>query len=580
LGAVAASEAGGHPDRRWRSTGGTLILFIVVAVAVFLPAWTSPTTRWVGESGDTELYLWFLRWTPHALAAPANPLYTTAINHPLGVNLAWNTQLFLPGLVLTPITELLGPIAAYNVMVTAGLALDGWCAYLLARRFVSSRGPALAAGLLYELSPALLVQALGHGNQVIAFTPPLVALLLDDVIRRRRSPVRCGLLGGVLAAAQLYISEEMLATTAVLAAVVLLIAALRHRDRVRSLARPVVVTVGVAALLTAALSAPLLIEQFTGPRAVSGAIQPGDTYVMDALEPAVPTAAMEVQPPGADAVTARFTGNLTEAGGYVGVPLLVVAGGMAVRLRRRPLARIVALATAASALLSLGPHLHIAGWVSPLPLPWWLIERLPLLGNALPARLAVDTMLGIALLVALGLDQRPGPRRSRVRPAVMALVALTLLPALPFPSTADTTPGYFRDGGAAASLPHGTVLLVLPFAHQVTSSAPMLWQAESGMTFAMPEGYFVGPGDDHAVYGPPASPLSTALTDITDRGVAPALDEATRARLIAEMRALGVTRVVLGPMTHHAAMQDFLTGLLGGAPQAQQDVLVWTPPSP
>ena len=574
---MAASDAGGRPRRRWRRAGAP-ILFLVIAVAVFAPAWTSPGSRWIGESGDTELYLWFLRWTPHALGAGQNPFYTTAINHPLGVNLAWNTQMFLPGVLLAPITAWLGPIAAYNTMVTLALALDGWCAYLLARRFVVSVPAALAAGALYELSPALLVQALGHGNQVIAVTPPLVGLLLDDVMHRRRSPLRCGLLGGLLGTMQLYVSEEMLATTAVLAAVVLLVAGLLRRDGVRELLRPVLVTVATAALVTAVLSLPLLAEQFAGARTVSGAIQPGDTYVVDALEPLVPTAAIELQPPGSDTVTARFTGNLTEAGGYVGLPLLAAAIVIAVRRRRSPTVRVIGISTVAAAVLSLGPHLHVAGTVTPVPLPWWLIERLPLLGNALPERLAVDTMLGIALIAAIGLDGHVTRAQMRVRAAVVAVIGLTLLPTLPFPTTSDATPAYFRAGGPASALPRGTVLLVLPFAHQVTSSAPMLWQAESGMAFSMPEGYFVGPGAGHAVYGPPSTTLTDTLITITDTGQAPALDGETRSRLVDEMRGLGVHAIVLGPMAHHDEMQEFLAGLTGSAPQPQDGVLVWTLP--
>ena len=71
-------------------------------------------------TADNSQHAWFLRWLPYALATHRNPLFTTSMIEPGGVNLMWNTWIPLPALLLSPVTLLLGPVAAFNVAVTLG----------------------------------------------------------------------------------------------------------------------------------------------------------------------------------------------------------------------------------------------------------------------------------------------------------------------------------------------------------------------------------------------------------------------------------------------------------------------------
>jgi hypothetical protein len=66
-------------------------------------------------------------------------------------------------------------------------------------------------------------QATAHVNLTIAIFPPLAAMLIDDV-RHTRSPVRTGALLGLCAVAQVFVDEEILATTAIMAVLALLFA--------------------------------------------------------------------------------------------------------------------------------------------------------------------------------------------------------------------------------------------------------------------------------------------------------------------------------------------------------------------
>jgi hypothetical protein len=111
LGAVARPELAG------------LAVCCGLAVVVFARAWASPTTAPNGGGGgDGVLFLWFLRWTPHALLEGLNPLPGTYLNVPDGVNLMWNTSLPLPAALMTPVTVHLGLPVTVTALYTLALA--------------------------------------------------------------------------------------------------------------------------------------------------------------------------------------------------------------------------------------------------------------------------------------------------------------------------------------------------------------------------------------------------------------------------------------------------------------------------
>ena len=101
---------------------------------------------------------------PARLAAaninPKTGLASDYLNHPDGINLMWNTWLPLPGLLLSPLTLLFGPVLTFNVLVTLAYGLSAWSAYLAIHRYVPSHGAAACGGLVYGFSPAMV----GHSH--------------------------------------------------------------------------------------------------------------------------------------------------------------------------------------------------------------------------------------------------------------------------------------------------------------------------------------------------------------------------------------------------------------------------------
>src|SRR6202140_2689630 len=205
--------------RRWQPASIALALYALLAVEVFSSTWTDPAGRWIGSPKDPQLFIWYLGWIPHELSHLHNPLFTDYLSYPPGVNLMWNTSMIFPAIVLWPVTALLGPIVAYNLLITGGIALSAWCGFLAARRFVDGDLPCFLAGVLYGFSPGLIAQALGHPHVVVALFPPIALLLGDEIlVRRRMRPVVAGALAGAAAALQLLTGEELLAVTLLISA--------------------------------------------------------------------------------------------------------------------------------------------------------------------------------------------------------------------------------------------------------------------------------------------------------------------------------------------------------------------------
>lgn len=553
---------------RWPSPVLTLLLFTALAVLLFAGAWVRPGQAWIGDDRDPHLFIWYLGWTPHQLAALRSPLFTTDLQWPGGANLMWNTAVFAPAVALWPVTAAFGPIVSYNVLATAAVALSAWCGYLAARRFVAAEVPAAVAGLVYGFSPCMIAESLRHPHVTLAVFPPLALILLHEIlVRQRRSPLLAGGLLGVAAAAQLLTGEEILAYTALLAgAGAILLVVLRRRE-VAARAPRAAAALGMALGCFALLAAYPLAFQLLGPERVSGLLQPPNVYVTDLLAFVVPPAPMALSTGATTAVTAGFTGNVSENGAYVGAPLLVLCAVAAVRRWRRPLVRWSALLAAGAALLSLGPQLHVGGSVLPVPLPWALVGRLPLMESAVPARLMLFAWLGVALLVADLLATAP---RRRLAALAVALALVPLAPRWPFPSTEAAVPAFFETGGAVDRVRPGGVVLVTPYASHLSSVA-MLWQAVAGYRFRMPEGEAFVPGPS---LGPPPSHLQTTLTAL-DRGDPLPESAGDRAETLRELSDLGVGTVVAGPSMGHDRVVAYLTAVLGRPPIRSGGVDVW-----
>jgi hypothetical protein len=554
-----------------------LVGFLALAVLLLGRTWTSPTTLTLGSGlGDPGVFTWFLRWTPFAVGRQIPPFFSDYLNHPDGVNLMWNTWVPLPGLLLSPLTLAFGPVLTLNVLLTLAYGLSAWSAYMAIRRYVPSHGAAVAGGLVYGFSPAMIGHA-HHPNLTLVFLLPLLLVLVDEIlVRQRRSPVWLGVALGVVSAAQVLIGEELFVGTVLLSVVLLLVLVARHPRAVAGRVRYAVTAIAVSLLVFAPLLAWPLKAQLTGPARVRSDITPEVRGSSDLLAVVTPNRLLAVAPEAAIRLGDRFEGSKET---YLGIPLLLVAVAVVVARRRSTVVLVGFVMLAVCLLLSLGARLRIGGRPTDVVLPWTVVESLPLVQNMVPSRLALFTALFAGLLLAAALEGlwRRGGWPWRALAVVTAAVALAALaPPEPFRARPVAASPQFFSTAAVRALPRDGVALVVPFPRRGRDNQAMVWQAEAGMWFKMPGGYFVGPDPGGGTrHDAPPTTTSIILNRIQRGRRPPELTPALRRRIAGDFAAWRIGSVVLGPMENRKVMAGFLSELLGRPPAAVDGVQVW-----
>ena len=558
-------------DRRRRFALAVLVVYAVAGVALSLPVWGNPQTHYIGIGADPPQALWYLTWTPFSIGHLHDPLLSTYMNYPDGFNLMWNTWMPSAGVILWPVSALWGPLTAYNVAIAGGLTLSAFFAFLAIRRLLPGPVPAALGGLLYGFSSFTIPQAYGHPHMVLsAVTPPLVLMLLHELLVRQR--MRAWLLTLLIAGVgvlQFFIAEEGFVTEIMVGAVVAIILAVSHRAEVRRHLPYAARVLGGAVLLTAVLLAVPVGVQFLGPNRLSiqSPVHPPDIFVTDPLNLVLPTVIQWLSPGPLQRLTTHFTGNAVEWNGYLGLPLLLVLLVATVRFWKTPLVRTTSIAAIVITVFSFGPHLHIVGRVTPIPLPWWILDHIPVLNNIQPNRLAVYVFLAAGIGIAFVL-QAVRLRSVGLATGVAAVALVPLFPAFPLPVTTVTVPAYFTSAGVTR-IPPGGVVLTAPWTDQ-DDPAAMLDQIESGMRFRLLGGYFIGD------LSASDAELRTALLAIGATGAAPPLDATTRGSMLDELRRDDVSVVIAGPSLRQATYAAFITDLLGFAPYSAGGVDTWS----
>ena len=325
--------------------------YLLAAVVVTWRLWADPASRVVaGNPHDADLFAWFMRYAAMAVRHGRLPaLITAGMNAPQGVNLMWNPSLLLPAVLLAPVTGLFGPQVSLTVLTTVGFAGSAAAMFWVLRRWRVSIGAAALAGAVYGFSPALLQSAMSHYNLQLAILPPLI---IDAGLRlavgqpattgdrdgdspplaqrtrmrwlgRLPAPVRAGAWLGLLVAAEVFISEEIVFSTALALLLVAGLTAARQRAAARRLG-PAAAGLVVAAGVALALAGPALRTQFHGPLTQHGALYPPGDYVNDLTSFVTPQSSLFLHTAASAAAAARYQGGAAEYLAYLGWPLIIM----------------------------------------------------------------------------------------------------------------------------------------------------------------------------------------------------------------------------------------------------------------
>jgi hypothetical protein len=228
--------------------------------------------------------------------------------------------------------------------------------------------------------------------------------------------------------------------------------------------------------------------------------------------------------------------------------------------RRSRAAWLVGLAVAVPAICALGRHLIVRGDRTSIPLPWLLLQKLPVLRYAIPIRLALFVALPAALIVAMWLSREATATRSgAARWALAGLAVVLIVPNLGNRAwnTPIHDPAFFAGGRYRTFLKPSDHVLTIP-----AWGPNERWQADTGFRFKLADGYAGNP------FPPSYTRFPTWNTLLTGR-----LTHDYAAQLRRFVRAKGVTAIVVDETAPGPWRQLF--GTLGAKPVSTGGVLVY-----
>lgn len=433
---------------------------------------------------DSTIFIWSLAWWRHALLNRLNPLLTTAIWAPGGINLAWVTTAPLATMFAIPATSAFGPVATCNVLFILSPALAAWIAFILCRRIANSYLPAIMGGYIFGFSAYMLGQMQGHLHQVLAFPIPLAAYLVmrhyQDEIRTRTFVI----LSALTFAAEFLIALEVFATMTIFGTVAVALALSLSSGETRKRIVRTIAPLSIGYALAAILVSPFIYYLF-----LQGNPHWGSMYSADPLGVLVPTTYFELgRLPFFQSIATRFPFDPFECDTYFGPVLIAIVVLYARRHWREPFARMMVDLLVIIAVLSLGPVLHVMGR-NVAGMPGALLTSLPLMGKATPSRFAMYAFLEIAIIAAIWLSEVN--LRSLGKAAIGGLIVLSTLPNLSadYWARPANTPAFFTNGTYRKYIAPGETVVTLPY---WMLGNGMLWQAETDMYFRM-AGAWTGP---------------------------------------------------------------------------------------
>lgn len=594
-----AAVSAAHPDEAAAPSRSTRRADLTVAGLSVLGAvwltgglWLDPYHRAVGiNSGDQALFEWLLSYGTYAASHGRDPLYTYLLNVPDGANLAVNTSATVLAVVFAPVTWIAGPPISFLAILTLNLVATPYAWYwLISRHLGASPLAAVVGGLFCGFAPAMV----SHANAHLNWTAQWLMVLIVWAALRLAAPggrlVWRGAVLGLLVAAGFSVAAEGLFFTALAVAVFMLVWVLGRRSEARALAgrffHGLVVAGGVAGAL---LAYPLWLH-FFGPQRYHGIGFDQRIHSEDlAAYGGYPARSLG----GLAWHDARLAPNPTEETTFFGIPLLVlVVACFAVLWRaaspdRRLVLRALGVTALVFAVLSLGPRLKWHGDIKDIWLPYAGLAHLPMFDAALPARLALVLTPIVGILLAWTVDHLRSVS-GWTRGAWVVAFAVALVPLVPIPLATmerDPVPRFFTSGAWKSYVPDRGTVVPLPIPSDLLPDGQR-WQADAlakgDPVFAIPAGFFLGPGPDgRSQIGPIPRPTEKLLFNATKSGKVPQVTEADRAQAREDLSYWRASIVVLADevssahwLAHYDALRETAIALFG-PPERVDDVWLW-----
>lgn len=570
--AAAQERPAARRMSRW-ADAAAVVLYLALAFWVTYRLWRDTgALALVNGGSDLHFFEWALVHATRIFTHGENPLFTSQMNAPDGVNLMANTGLLGLTVPLVPVTLLFGPAVAFTIMLTGGLAATAWAWYhVLSRHIVGFWPAAVIGGLFAGFAPGMITHVNGHPDLVGQFLIPFIAWRAISL-----RTARDGVVLGLLVTWQAFLNEELLFQTGLAVAVFVAAYAVFRPAEVRARVRPFLAGLWPALLTAGVLLAYPLWFQFSGPQSYRGLPDLVLGYGTDLRAFAAFSQSSLVRH-GASHST---YGAVPEENTFFGAPLLIAVGLIVVWLGRRVTVRALTAVALVFFLLSLGRTV-VAGDRTVFDHgPMSLLGNLPLFDSMLPTRFGLALIPVVAILLAFSVSAAAATSDIRLRYGWALVLIAALLPIAPTPvpvKRAVPVPAFFTSGQWRQYVHDDQSVLcgdASPWGGWFTA---MDWDDATAQGYRMVGGYFLGP-DVHGRgnYGAPNRPTVDLFTAIVYYGGNPQITDAQRTAFRADLRYWHTAIVVLSPdAPRYGELRYVLNQLTGQSARQVPGALLW-----
>jgi hypothetical protein len=421
--------------RPWKTTALIGLAYIVVVVLMTWPAIRYLSQQLVGNNEDTWIFFWNNWWLREALTSGQSPFQTPYLFYPAGTSLIAHSNSFLNSFLAFLLEPLIvGPVAAYNLVLLSGLWLGALGMYLLVKEITSHVLASFLAGFVFAFAPYHLSQIMAHAHLGSVHWWPFYALFLGRTLRdgRWRDAVAAGIFGALTIWSGLQLGLFLAIWT-----IVYLLWFLGHRwaDAVgdKQFMIHTIGRIGLIGLVALVVSAPILrgvIGNWSILADNSGVFDESLQKQTDLLAYLVPPIYNPLWGDQFPDLFERFGFNGTFRP-YLGFAVLALA--LAAVWQWRKEARFWLISACLWLLLAAGPALRLNGIVyEQLLLPYrWIATTFPISAIRAPDRFNLLLVFSVAVLAGTGAAYLA--RHHLWRWAIVPLGLLVVIEYLPIP---------------------------------------------------------------------------------------------------------------------------------------------------
>lgn len=377
-----------------------VIGFTTAALLLTLPVAAQPTRTLPSDLIDTLLNTWVIGWDADRLRHGLDGVWDAPIFYPYRNTLAFSENLFGLAFLVAPVYWLSGnPVLTYNVAFIFSFALSGLGMYLLVRELTKSSTCALIAGMYYAFCPFRM----SHISHIQMVATGWIPVTLYGLHRFFATHARRWLVVFVAGYSLQALSNTYVLYFLTVPVALVIIDGLGQESVYR---RRAMLELAAAGLVIAAVLAPVAFQyrqvrsDYRQVRS-AGEISRGGADVRSYLVGKNSIGVWRWLPTAVDTDPEKELFP-----GFVAVVLAAIALG---RSRKgndpyRRWVRLYALVAGAGAVLSLGPHIRIAGYLLTRHGPYdWMLYLVPGMdGIRVPARFAIVFVTGLSVVAGCG----------------------------------------------------------------------------------------------------------------------------------------------------------------------------------